>query len=195
MNLGENIFNAFEVVNKTHENVSRLIEFCRVMTAERKEFDLMSPKFLRYKSDTDFWGWNTNQIFLLFQDTEDEMLENGWRDGPIYVLEIVLYDADMAEWFGTNEPWVELAKFEYENIKGFSPGVSPASYSSFLYPLYDPKYEEPEKGILTAEMPEEITRKYWGVKRVVCKTVPLTDIRYENAYEMIFGTFKELRYK
>lgn len=90
------------------------------------------------------------------------MLENGWRDGSIYVLEIVLYDADMAEWFGTN---------------------------------YDPEYEEPEKGILTAEMPEEITRKYWGVKRVVCKTVPLTDIRYENAYEMIFGTFKELRYK
>lgn len=46
MNLGENIFNAFEVVNKTHENVKKLMEFCRVMATERKEFDLMSPKFL-----------------------------------------------------------------------------------------------------------------------------------------------------
>ena len=34
MNLGENIFNAFEVVNKTHENVEKLIEFCRIMTTK-----------------------------------------------------------------------------------------------------------------------------------------------------------------
>lgn len=34
MNLCENIFNAFEVVNKTHENVEKLIEFCRIMSTE-----------------------------------------------------------------------------------------------------------------------------------------------------------------
>ncbi len=73
MNLGENIHNAFEVVNKTHENVEKLIEFCRVMAAEKKEFDLMSPKFLRYKSDSDYWGWNIRRMFLLFQDTQDEL--------------------------------------------------------------------------------------------------------------------------
>lgn len=109
MNLGENIFNAFEVVNKTHENVKKLMEFCRVMAIERKEFDLMSPKFLRYKSDSDYWGWNTNQMFLLFQDTQDELLKNGWRDGPIYVLEILLYEPDGC--FETNEPRLEIAKF------------------------------------------------------------------------------------
>ena len=94
MNLGENIFNAFEVVNKTHENVDKLIKYCRTMAEERKEFELMSPKFLRYKSDVDYWGWNVRQMFLLFQDKQDELLENGWRDGPIYVLDILLYDPD-----------------------------------------------------------------------------------------------------
>lgn len=157
MNLGENIFNAFEVVNKTHENVEKLIEFCRIMTTERKEFDLMSPKFLRYKSDSDYWGWNTTQMFLLFQDTQDELLENGWRDGPIYVLEILLYDPDGC--FETNEPRLEMAKFEYEDIKSFSPGVSPASYYCFTHPLYDLDYEEMEDGILAAEMSDEIDRK------------------------------------
>lgn len=193
MNLGENIFNAFEVVNKTHENVNKLMEFCRTMTLEKKEFDLMSPKFLRYKSDTDYWGWNTRQMFLLFQDTQDELLDNGWRDGPIYVLEIVLYDPD--ECFDSNEPRLEMAKFEYGDIKNFSPGVSPASYYCFTHPLYDADYDELEDGTFVAEMTEEITQKYWGVKRVACKVSLLVDVNYENAYDTIFGAFKELKNK
>lgn len=191
MNLGENIFNAFEIVNRTHENVEKLIEFCRIMTTERKEFDLMSPKFLRYKSDADYWGWNTRQMFLLFQDTQDKLLENGWRDGPIYVLEILLYDPEGC--FETNEPRLEMAKFEYEDIKNFPPVVSPASYYYFSDPLYAVDYEEMEDGILVAEMPEEITQKNWGVKRVVCKVSLLVDVNYENAYDVIFGTFKDLK--
>lgn len=193
MNLGENIFNAFEVVNKTHENVEKLIEFCKIMTTERKEFTLMSPKFLRYKSDSDYWGWNIRQMFLLFQDMQDEPLENGWRDGPIYVLEIMLYDP--YECFETNEPRLEIAKFEYEDIKNFPPGVSPASYYYFADPLYDVDYEEMEEDILVAEMPEEITQKYRGVKRVVCTDYPLVDVNCENAYDIIFGTFKILKHK
>lgn len=191
MNLGENIFNAFEVVNKTHENVQKLIDFCRIMATERKEFDLMSPKFLRYKSDSDYWGWNTTQMFLLFQDVQDELFENGWRDGPIYVLEIILYDPDSC--FETNEPRLEMAKFEYEDIKNWGSGISPADYYGFTHPLYDVDYEEIEDGILVAEMPEEITQKYWGVKRVVCKVSLLVDVNYENAYDIIFGAFKRLK--
>ncbi len=191
MSLGENIFNAFDVVNKTHENVEKLIKFCRIMATEREEFDLMSPKFLRYKSDSDYWGWNITQLFLLFQDTQDGLLENGWRDGPIYVLEILLYDPYGC--FETNEPRLEMAKFEYEDMKNFPPVVSPANYDYFTHPLYDLDYEEIEDEILAAEMPEEITQKYWGVKRVVCKVSLLIDVNYKNAYDVIFGTFKDLK--
>lgn len=191
MSLGENIFNAFEVVNKTHANVSKLMEFCRAKTLEKKEFDLMSPKFLRYKSDVDYWGWNINKMFLLFQDTQDELLENGWRNGPIYVLDILLYDPN--EPYETNEPRLEMSKFEYEDIKSFSPGISSASYDCFLSPLFYVDYDELENGILVAEMPEEMTQKYWGVKRVTCKVSLLVDVNFENAYDTIFGAFKELK--
>lgn len=189
MNLGENIFYAFDVVNKTHENVDKLMKFCRLMAEEKREFDLMSPKFLRYKSDSDYWGWNVGQMFLLFQDTQDELLENGWRDGPVYVLEILLYDSD------TCEPWLGMAKFEYADIKGLPVSVSSASYYYFTHPLYDVDYDELGDDVLVAEMPEEIMRKYWGVKRVVCKYLPLVEVDYKNAYEKIFGTFKILRDK
>lgn len=50
-----------------------------------------------------------------------------------------------------------------------------------------------EDGILVAEMPEEITQKYWGVKRVLCKVSLLVDVNYENAYDVIFGAFKTLK--
>lgn len=193
MNLGENIHNAFEVVNKTHENVNNLIEFCKLMVNEKKEFDLMSPKFLRYKSDSDYWGWNTTQMFLLFQDMQDEMLENGWRDGPVYVLEILLYDT--YECFETIEPRLEIAKFEYEDIKNLPTGVSPASYYCFTHPLYDLDYDELEEGTLVADMPEEFTQRYWGVNRVVCKVELLVDVNNENAYDKIFGAFKYLKTK
>ena len=193
MNLGENIFNAFEVVNKTHENVDKLIKYCRTMAEERKEFELMSPKFLRYKSDVDYWGWNVRQMFLLFQDMQDELLENGWRDGPIYVLDILLYDPD--ECFETNEPRLEMAKFEYENIKDFSPGVFSEDFDGFYCPLYEADYEEMGDGILQGKMTDDMTQKYWGVKRVVCKVELLTDVNYENAYDKIFGAFKILKNK
>ena len=65
----------------------------------------------------------------------------------------------------------------------------------FADPLYDVDYEEIEDEILVAEMPEEMTQKYWGVKRVVCKVSLLVDIDYENAYDVIFGTFKTLKDK
>lgn len=192
MNLGENIFNAFQVVNKTHENVEKLIEFCKIMTTERKEFVLTSPKFLRYKSDSDYWGWNIRQMYLLFQDIQDEPLENEWRDGPIYVLEIMLYDPWYSE---INEPRLGMAKFEYEDIKSFSPGISPAHYYYFSDPLYNVDYEEIEDDIWVAEMPKETTQKYWGVKRVLYKDSLLVDVNYENAYDVIFGTFKILKNK
>ena len=68
-----------------------------------------------------------------------------------------------------------------------------ASYYCFTHPLYDADYEEMEDEILAAKMPEEITQKYWGVKRVVSKVSLLVDVDYENAYDVIFGTFKELK--
>lgn len=195
MCLGNNIYSAFEVVNKTHENVSKLIDYCKVVSLEKKEYELMSPKFLRYKSDADYCGWNTSQFFLLFQDTEDRRLKNGWRNGPIYVLEITLYNTEYDNIFASDEPWVQLSKFEYDDIKSLSPGVSPTNYYYFTSPLYDVDYKETKSGISSANIPDAVSQRCWGVKRVVRKAIPLVSINSKNAYKQIFGTFKALKNK
>lgn len=194
MSVGENIFNAFSVVEQTHKNISRLIDFCKNICDEKGEYELMSPKFLRYKSDNDFYGWNTSQIFLVFQDTSCDILETGWRDGPIYLFEINLFDRKWV--FDEKVPMVEICKMEYKDISSWSAGVSSASYYAFKHPLYDYDYKNLEEDILYYDEFEDVfSERYWGVKRVVCKTFPLTEITNETAYNKIFGNFNALKNK
>ena len=87
------------------------------------------------------------------------MLENGWRDGPIYVLEILLYDPD--GYYETNEPRVEMAKFEYEDIKHFSPGVSAASYYYLILRIL-------KTGISLEAMPPWVSENGFSSFQAVC---------------------------
>jgi len=159
-------------------------------------------------SDIDLRGITLNQKSDLIGLTQFEQYVDENTDSVIYAFNkiitlllscnpntIELLGLDPEHYLYLNEPRLEIAKFEYEDIKSFSPGVSPASYYCFTHPLYDLDYEEMEDGILAAEMPDEITQKYWGVKRVVCKVSLLVDVNYENAYDVIFGTFKILKNK
>ncbi len=187
MNLSKNIFNAFEVVNKTHENVDKLIECCKVAVEEKKEYTLACPKFLRWKSDVSYWAWNLRSLILLFQRAEDQILENGWRNGPVYVMEINLYNPDVFD-----EPMVTLARFEYSNIASWTPNCSPADHYIFYDPLYDLEYQEIGEESYEVTVDESYGKRYWGLKSVKCSLVPLIQITSENAYEKIFGSFNLL---
>ena len=188
MNLDDNIFNAFEVVNKTHENVDKLINYCKNIITEKDEYVLSSPRFLRWKSDGSYWAWNTNSFILLFQDADDNELENEWRDGPVYILEINLYNPLVYD-----KPMVVVAKFEYDDIATWSKGCSPANHFIFYQPLYNFDYEELEGDFLVTEIDEESKQRYWGLNRVVCFEVPLTEITGQNAYDIIMGGFDKLK--
>lgn len=190
MNLDDNIFNAFEVVNKTHENVEKLMNYCKNIITEKDGYVLVSPKFLRWKSDGDYWAWNTSSFILLFQDSNDCELENEWRDGPVYVLEIDLYNPSVYD-----KPMAVIAKFEYDDIASWSKGCSPANHYIFYDPLYDFDYEDLEGDFVVTEVDESYKQRYWGLKRVVCFQVPLTEITGENAYDKILGGFDKLKMK
>ena len=70
MNSNENIRNAFKVVYKTYENIDKLIKYCKTI-CEDNGYVVCSNKFLRWKSDNNFYGWAINNFILLFQDKED----------------------------------------------------------------------------------------------------------------------------
>lgn len=191
MNLGENIHNAVVVIKKTYDSIDKLMDYCRIICEKETNYTTAVSKFLRYKSDNDCGGWMIDDFILLFQNKEDRKLKNGWRNGPVFVMEINLADEDV--------PTVFLSKFEYENINGWNPGCSPTNNWVFYWPLRREEsmdYEELQeyvKGTPKPSMEEKIAKDYRGLKRVVYMNVPLVKITSKNAKDMIFGSFEKLR--
>ena len=191
MNLGENIFAAFDVVAKMYDNVNKLMNYCRTAADENGEFVLATPKFLRWKSDTEPNGWYIYSFILLFQNTADQKLANKWRNGPVYVLEINLYNPDVY-----TEPMVNLAKYEYTDIESWAEGCSPANHHVFYHPLYGTfgewiKFEQDGTNY-AGEIIDKEANRFWGLRRITGVGIPLTEITRENAYEIIFGGFRSL---
>ncbi|MDR3597709.1 hypothetical protein [Clostridium sp.] len=193
MNSAENIRNAFKVVNKTYENINKMMNYCKTIADEGNEYVVSVPKFLRYKSDNEFDGWLINDFILIFQSKEDEGLENEWRNGPIYVLDIDFNYEDT--------PKIYLSKFEYKNIESWSKGCSPANHWRFYWPVRNLEYMKcidtygyeiwtPKKGKESAA-----DNSYWGIKKAVCYTEELIDINAENIKEKIFDRFTWLKDK
>lgn len=190
MNLGENIYNAFDVIVKTYENINKLMNYCKAIASEKGEFVLITPKFLRFKSDNNIYGWAIQSFILLFQSTKDDPLENDWRDGPVYLMEINLYEPDVY-----NEPMVNIAKYEYENISSWSEGCSPSNHWIFYQPLHEGHVDFEQEGnsyFGDVADNEDADKRYWGLRRITGLDMPLTEITNNNAYEKIFGGFRSL---
>jgi len=189
MNLGENIYNAFDIVVKTQENVNKFIEYCREIATERDEFEPSLKKTLFYKPQDIVLGY-----MVLFQSKKDTLLESGWRDGPLYLLSIQNFGIDVYE-----VPMVDVAKCEYVDISSWKTGWPQSEY----WRLYDPlflsvEYEEEEdsnfySGCVVDE--QEADKRFWGLRRISGFTIPLTEITSDNAYEKVFGNFRILEDK
>jgi hypothetical protein len=194
MNLGENICNAFDIVAKTYENVNKLMSYCRTAVNEKGEYELVTPRFLRYKSDIDISGWHISSFVLLFQNVNDPLLKNKWRNGPVYVMEINLYQPTVC-----NIPIVNVAKFEYVGIESWAEGCSIAYHWIFRDPLYGDNVEYEYKDGQEGEMyfgnvsdTGDADKRLWGLRKITGFEIPLTEITSDNAYEKVFGNFRVL---
>lgn len=198
MNSAENIRNAFKVVNKTYENINKMMNYCKTIADEGKEYVVSVPKFLRWKSDVEVDDWLINDFILLFQSKDYEKLENEWRNGPIYVLEIALDYGDTRK--------VYISKFEYRDIENWSNGCSPTNHWRFYWPIRNEdefdfqEIDLNEKDSYEIWIPKKgkesvVDNSYWGIKRAVCYTEELIDINADNIKEKIFDRFTWLKDK
>ena len=48
----ENIRNAFIAVHETHNNVNKLMEYCRTIAGEKTNYISVNGKFLKWQSDS-----------------------------------------------------------------------------------------------------------------------------------------------
>ncbi|WP_106449555.1 hypothetical protein [Trichococcus alkaliphilus] len=189
----ENIRNAFIAVHKTYENVDKLMEYSRTIANEKTNYKTANGKFLRWRSDNEISGWCIDDFILLFQRETDKKLNNEWRDGPIYVMEIMLSNDKELE----QMPTVYLSKFEYEDISSWYKGCSPSNHWRFYHPLRNAdnmviQMNGVEISQAIPKTKEIADQYYWGVKKVSFVHLPLVEINAENVEEKIFGNFEKL---
>ena len=188
----ENIRNAFIAVHKTHENVNQLMEYCRTIANEKTNYKTVNGKFLKWQSSSNYYGWCIDDFILLFQRETDAMLKNGWRDGTVYAMEIMLHNDENLEQL----PTIYLSKFEYEDIASWEKGCSTSNHQHFYYPTkaeyMDIQMIGEEIYLATPEMKETADQYYAGVRKVSFVQLPLLSVSAENAEETIFGNFEKL---
>lgn len=196
MSSTENIRNAFHVVYQSYENIQKLINYCKTIGPEKSNYINVVDKFLRYKSDSSPSGWFIHDFIVLFQNKNDVQLENEWRDGPIYVMEIELYNVESELERLTDLPCIRLSKFEYNNLQDWKSGCSPTNHWRFYDPLRRNdimNIQEDEDYLrITARDQEASNQSYLGVKKITSKRIPLTDITADNVVDKIFKTFDNL---
>ncbi len=192
MSSSENIRNAFHVVYQTYENIQKLMDYCKTISNDKSNYINVVDKFLRYKSDNDIAGWYIQDFIILFQNKNDAELDNEWREGPIYVMEIELYNSNVEFESMKDMPCVHLSKFEYKTIEEWDKGASPSEHWGFYYPLrdYDSMHIQEENGILHIKpLNEKASARYWEVEKVTSKRIPLVEITADNIVEKVFKTF------
>ncbi|WP_107995281.1 hypothetical protein [Trichococcus paludicola] len=188
----ENIRNAFIAVHETHNNVNKLMEYCRTIAGEKTNYISVNGKFLKWQSSSNYYGWCIDDFILLFQRETDTMLKNGWRDGPIYAMEIMLSNDEDLEQL----PTIYLSKFEYEDIASWEKETSPSNHQHFYYPTkaedMDIQMIGEEIYLATPKMKETADQYYAGVRKVSFVQLPLMSVNAENVVETIFGNFEKL---
>jgi len=194
MSTGDNIRNAVHVLYKTYASISKLMEQCRA-EAEANGYLLMSDKFLRWKSDSSSDGWLLNSMILVFQRRDDPDCDsnNGWKNAPIYTMEVCLALKDEPNY----GPELVLTKFEYTNIGDWHEGCSPADHWGFHQPVHPGKklpFSVAEDGLYRVITPTNSKKaeNYWDLNRAVSKSYPLVDVTSANMIEMVFGSFDKL---
>lgn len=195
MNLNENIANAVVVLQKTYESVNKMLEQCRSIS-ESYGYILKSDRILRWRSDVSTDGWLLNSLILAFQKNSDQDCpsNNGWRNGPVYVVQVFLGSAEEPDLSAQ----LYASRFDYADInEGWTDErLSPADHWAFYHPthkVYSAFRFADRAGFFESEpITEKYSQQYWGLKRAIWKTFPLSSIVADNLGDKVFGTFDEL---
>lgn len=197
MSSGENIINAINVIYNTYDNLNKFMSHLRLVAERDTLYAPVTDKFLRFKSDKDYYGWMITRFILLFQHKNDELLTNGWRNGPVYSIDIILNNVDAN---GEGKPIFECAQYEYKSMRELEK-ISPAHVGMFTNPkdmLFRAIPAEPleHNGIAyirSSEIDEDISKQLKGLKYLIFSSGTLTFLTPNNVEKEVFGDFNFMR--
>jgi hypothetical protein len=182
---GENITNAMNVIQETYANLELLFtELDRVGAEEG--FSSLTPRFLRYKSDNDYFGWLTRDFIKLYQRKDGAMTSNlsELREGPIYGVEVEL---------DTNEGYPIISMIEYTFDYSYWDSLPVAKDRGIFYSPFrnDNEFDIDENnGVWTSVPHERVKKKYWGLQKAVAYGIPLVEVESSEDIRLkVFGKF------
>jgi hypothetical protein len=162
-NIGQNITNAFTVVLKTYENLEKFwVDLDE--TAMHSSYVSITPKFIRWKSDSNSAGWLTGNFIKLYQSASDPLIDDieGLRNGPIYGVEVAFMEKEDLI------PMISVAKYDYEasDLSKWGKLPSVSDHWGFHYPLHNKQlFTIESKGEFTSSIPKsnKTSKDYWNL--------------------------------
>ena len=175
MNLFDNTKNAFDVVRKTYESIDKLLpEVDRI--GIREGYTSITPRFLRWKSDTDYTGWNITSFIKLYQDNEDTDFndQGGIKDGFIYGFEITLIDG----------PSIIMSRYKFDNLDTWKALPAVSEHWGFYYPIRGSNgnfsitdlVHNDQNYRISKPKDKQTSTRHWDITEVIFKQDTLLDI-------------------
>ncbi|PLR79794.1 hypothetical protein CVD25_22835 [Bacillus canaveralius] len=169
--LGENISTAVNILRKTYENLNLLFSEMDVI-AEKEGFVSLTPKFLRWKSDSATNGWLTSNFIKLYQIENQTSILNlpEVREGYVYCVEVDL-ESDKGY------PVISLAKLSYDFSQWTRvPSVSDHWIFNDIFHNYNNFIIDEKDSVWTSKPNKKSVKKYWGLQSAIGMGYPLVHV-------------------
>ena len=197
MSLGENITNAVYVLNKTYQGIEKLMDATDRISAEEgfTSVSPASPRFLRWKSDQNAWGWFISSFIKVYQHQEAPRCASGTglRKDSIYGMEISLDSVAL--------PKIILSRTDYPDLEQANK-LSSSDHWRFHWPVqegtkqikFQISSEEFDGKSYKKSVPilPETKKNYWNIEKALFIEESLADIKSDNIKSKVFDGFRYL---
>ncbi|WP_313638294.1 hypothetical protein [Paenibacillus sp.] len=184
--LGANISLAVKVLRETYKNLNLLFSEMD-MIGEEMGFVPLTARFLRWKSDSYEDGWLLTNFIKIYQldgaSAGNEQVPD-LKEGAVYVVEIELAGDDA-------HPEITLSRFHYDLSRWERmPAISDHWLFNHPYRIENHFDVEGVDDIWRSKIKGKSSKKYWGFKQAVGKTISLVTVN--DAESIREGIFKQL---
>lgn len=169
-NLGQNINNAVNVLLETYKNLDSLfVELDRI--GEEEGFISLTPRFMRWKSESDPSGWIPTNFIKLYQLEKDPDFQGELelKSGSLFGVEVDMESNDY--------PIISLTRYTFDYTEWTKmPSIS--DHKIFYDPFRNKNlFEiEEENGLWKSKPLEKAQKRYWGIQKAVSRDIPLIEI-------------------
>lgn len=169
---GESIIQATNLLKETYGNLSILFqELDRV--GEEEGYMTITPRFMRYKSDTDTEGWLTTNFIKLYvkSDTVPSSIED-IRELPWYGVMVDLNDDEESK-----IPMLSIIRYQFDQSHwNRLPAVS--DHWTFWSPFYEGGFDIFNEGHeWSISSKGQAKKKHSGFEKLKAVDIPLFDVK------------------